>query len=425
MTSNLLSFRILRTATAVFLSLNSILLAELGEALPQKSLQFREAYQCVIDNAMRIKAAEAEIGIREAEQLQAGLYPNPNLTIAADELGGSSRWDDNAMSIGITQLFLMGGKRSARLRVADAAQSETRWELEIMKCDLYAELQHAFINSAAAQERLVIAEDLQKIAEQTFETVSSKASLGKASSIDAKKTEIALKTSRLFLTKREAELKQAKLQLAALWNSNSPEFARVDFGLYDISPPPPFNQLAEELNSNPDLSRSHAELSKTWESIELERAQSVPDLAVYIGVSTECFTQDPTLSIGIDIPLPIFDRNQGNIARATHRYNQMIFKQMDLVSQLKTRLAVLYQEWKNAYTQAAQLKDIVETTANETYKLAEESYKLGNSEYLDFLDARATMFNARQQYLDALEAYHHKKTEILRLTAKCCPSVFN
>lgn len=422
MTSKLFFRTFFSAASAVLISYSALAYAELDQAKP---LEFTEAYRNVIDNALRLKAAEAEIGVKEAERLQAGLYPNPDLSIAAEELGGSGRWDDNEISVGITQLFLTGGKRSARIRVADAAQCETRWELEIMKCDLYAELMHAFINSATAQERLQIAEDLLKIAEQTYETVSSKAAHGKATSIDAKKSEVAFKTARLFKAKTQVAIQQAKLELAALWNSNNPQFGQVIYSLYDVTPPPPFDQLTQELDNNPDLSKSHAVLSKTWEIIELERRQRIPDVAVYVGVSTERFTQDPTLNVGIDIPLPIFDRNQGNIARATHQYNQALLKQMDLITQLKYKLAALYREWTNAYEQAAELKDIVATTASETYELAKESYDLGNSEYLEFLDARATMFNVRQQYLDAVEAYHHKKAEILRLTAKCCPSIFN
>lgn len=388
-------------------------------------LEFPQAYNYVIANALRLKAAEAELGMRDAERLQASFYPNPDLTVSFDDIGRSKKWDDNEFSVGLTQLFELGGKRSARMRVADAAQCETGWSFEIAKCDLYVELLHAFINAAAAQERKSFAVDLQKIAQSSFECISAKAAHGKASAIDSKKSEIALKSAGLLLAKRQAELQQAKIQLGALWNCNGPAFERVGFPLFNITPPPPLQTLEREIVNNSELAKSHAELSKAWELIELERTQRTPDLALYVGVSTEDFYRQPALSIGIDIPLPIFDRNQGNIARASHEFNQILLRQMDLADQLKARIAVLYEQWTTAYEQAAVLREIVETTAQETYQLSQESYELGNCDYLEFLDARTTMFTIRQQYLDAVEEYHHKHAEILKLTTKCCTSILN
>jgi outer membrane protein, heavy metal efflux system len=383
-------------------------------------LEFQQAYQYVVTNALKLKAAEAELGIREAERWQAGLYPNPDLTVSFDDIGRSRKWDDNEFSIGLTQLFELGGKRNARLRVANAAQCQTSWDFEIVKCDLYAELLHAFINTATAQERIAIAFDLLKIAESSFQCISAKAANGKATAIDSKKSEIALKSAQLQLLKRQAIAHQAKTALAALWNSNAATFESIAFPLFNIIPPPPLQALENEIANNPELSKSHAELSKAWELIELERTQQTPDLALYVGVSTEDFYRQPALSIGIDIPLPIFDRNQGNIARASHEYNQILFRQMDFAAQLQARIAVLYEEWTTAYEQAAALQDIVTTTAKETYQLSQESYELGNCDYLEFLDARTTLFNIRQQYLDAIEEYHHKHAEIIKLTTKCC-----
>lgn len=392
--------------------------------LPANRLEFQEAYQYVMENAMRLKGAEAQIGIREGEQLQARMYPNPNLNMTANELGGSSRWDENELSLGLSQLFLMGGKRKARVRVAEAAGCESRWDMEIMKCDLYTELLHAFINTAAAQERVNIAKDLEKIAERSLDCVMKKSAHGKATAIEAKKSEIALKMSRLSLRKLQAEFNKAKLELAGYWNSIDPHFDDVNYAIYQITPPPPFAELTVELENNPDLSKAHAEIAKAWEMIELEKAQRVPDVAVYVGIATEKFVQDPTLNIGVSIPLPIFDRNQGNIARATHQYNEAIFKELEIKNQLKTKLVVLYQEWVNVYKQAVELQGTVTTMATEVFELSQQSYELGNCEYLEILDTRTTMFNVKQQYLEAVESYHHKKAEMMRLIAKSCSSVF-
>lgn len=400
---------------------------EVDADLPGTILEFQEAYNCALSNNLKTVGVEADWDIRGAERLQVSLYPNPELNISVDGPSNGLNWNTsgNDLSIGITQLFELGGKRRARVRVADAALYETSWALEIAKCDLYADVMHAFINVAIAQERLNLTKDFQHIAEQSLECLSNKINYGKISPLDAKKTEIALKMANLTYNKRVAELKNARNELASLWNSSQPEFASVNYELFDIVPPLPYQQLAEELEKNPELSLAHAEVSKAWEILELERTKRIPNMAIYLGVSTTRNFRDPAVSFGLSIPIPIFDRNQGNIARADHELNQVMMKQTDLVNRLKVRMKVLYREWNNAYQQAADLKDILDTVAIETFKLTEERYLLGKTDFLDFQDARTTFFNIKQQYLDAVEEYHHKRAEVIQLLAKCCSEVFN
>lgn len=389
-----------------------------------KILDFQEAYCYALSNNIKTVGVEVEWDIKGAERLQVGLYPNPELNISVDG-PSNGNWNDtgNDVSIWLTQLFELGGKRRARVRVADAVLYETCWALQMAKCDLYADVMHAFINVAVAQEKLNLTKDFQNIAEQSLDCLSNKSNYGKISALDAKKAEIALKMAKLAYNKRFAELQKTKTELAALWNSNHPDFASVSYELFNIVPPLPYHQLADELENNPELSRAHAEVSKAWEILALERTKRIPNMAIYLGVSTTRNFHDPALSFGLSIPLPIFDRNQGNIARADHELNQVMLKQTDLINRLKVRMKILYREWNIAYQQAADLKEILDTVASERYKLTEERYLIGHSDFLDFLDARTTYFNIKQEYLDAVEEYHHKRAEVMQLLAKCCSEV--
>lgn len=420
--------KLIGTISVLYLAFSSIGIADEVDVDSQVTLEFQEAYGFALTNSIKLMSAEVEVDIRQAEKLQVGLRPNPILNISLNGPSNANNWSDsngNDFSIGLTQLFELGGKRKARVRVAEAAQCETSWNLEIAKCDLYANVMHAFIDTALAQEKLALANDFQSIAEQSLTCTTSKISCGKVPLLDVKKAEIALKMAKLNYNKRFADLQRAKSDLASLWNSNQPQFGRVEYDLFNIAPPSPYYQLMEELEKNPELARAHVEVSKAWEIVRLEQARRIPDMAVYVGVCTTRNLHDPSLSLGVNIPLPIFDRNQGNIARADLELNQVMLKQDDLVNRLKIRMKILYREWSAAYRQVADLKEIMDTTANETFELAEERYILGNSDFLNFLDARTTLFSIKQQYLDAVEEYHHKRAEIMQLLAKCCSEVFN
>lgn len=380
-------------------------------------LEFAPAYQNILSNTFEIKAGDADIIAKEADRWQAGAYQNPALSINLSSLGQKQGDDENQLFIGVTQIIELGGKRKAKLRVAGAGQCASEWNLETLKNNLYIKLLHSFINLAAAQERAVIAMGQQEIAEQTLKTIIAKTTSGKTSGIDEKKAQVAFKNAKLQSLKEQAHLQKAKKQLTALWDCNPPSFETVLFPLHRLLPPPPLEILLSTLKCNPELIRSEAESALASELVHLERSKRIPDIAIQVGVSTEKFVEEPALTVGFGIPLPLFDRNEGNISRASYEHLQAIYKQMDLAKQMENTLAILHQEWLWAYEQALFLKTSILPTAEESFNLAQESYKEGKLDYLNLLEARNALFDVQQQYVDAVEEYHHKRTEVFKLTA--------
>jgi cobalt-zinc-cadmium efflux system outer membrane protein len=164
-------------------------------------------------------------------------------------------------------------------------------------------------------------------------------------------------------------------------------------------------------------------LRKAWEIVALERSRRFPDMAVQVALNTERSYRDPALFLGFQIPLPVYEHNQGNICKAEHERNQILFRQFDLANQLNNRLELSHQEWCTAYEQTIALQELVATAAAESYQLAHESYQAGKVEYLALLDARSAWHSLQMQYLDALEECHRKRADTLKLTAKCCPNL--
>jgi outer membrane protein, heavy metal efflux system len=392
-----------------------------GSSWSLEPLVFETAYDEIVEQAYELKIAEAGFQARGAERRQASVYPNPDLTVAVNSTCRAWSSTDNQLFVGLSQLFELGGKRSARMRVADAEQDRSSWAIEIVKCDLFAALLHAFIDTAVAQERVGFAQAQQNIADQTFECITTKGAAGKNSAIEIKKGDIACKSAKLFLAKEQNTLCQTIQALKNFWDCQAPEFDRVSFPLFDLAAPPCFEELKAYLSSNPALAQTQAELAKAWEIVALERSNSIPDVAVQIGVTTVKFTEDPALAFQIDIPIPLFDRNLGNIERASFEHCQAFYNSLNAANHLEKTLRIVYEQWCTAYAQASLIKENILPLADESYQLAELAYKEGKFDYLELLDARTTFFNVKQQYLNAVEDYHHKRVEVLKLTAQCCP----
>lgn len=403
------------------LCLSSLLLPYFacGESAAVRSLNFRETYQDILDHSLELKAAAADVYAKDGIIIQAGALPNPELTVNLDKIGRSVEGDENELFVGITQLVELGGKRSARRRVADAVYCSALWNLEKMKYDLFGRVLHAFIDLAIAQERLALAQAQHGVSDETFNCASIKASSGKTSAIEMKKAEISCKSAKLAVSRRQAQLAQAKKQLQILWDCQAPPFDTVCFPIYETTPPPPLDLLSESLSLNPEMVEAHAQLLRASEVVSLERSLRVPDIAFQVGVTTERFYKEPTLSVGFDIPLPLFNRNQGNISRATYERTQAAYTEMNIQCHLAALLNALYEQWYAAYEQAMEIKTSLLPPAEEAYELAQLSYQEGKFDYLYLLDARSTLFGIQEQYLNAVEEYHHKRAEILKLTAQC------
>lgn len=404
---------------ALFLSVQ--LQADILLCSPQVILGFEQAVEEILMHAFELKAVEAECSARDAEIWQAAARPNPELSVSLDNIGSNICDDENSFTVEMTQLLELGGKRSARIRVANAQKQSTCLDVEIMKCALFAEVLHAFIDVASAQERLELAKSQEALSHQAFQCLSIQKNTGKSSAIEAKKAEVICRSAKLKLAKQKAALQQSIKQLIVLWDCQPPKFDKVSFPLFELSSPPPFENLFQLLCKNPVLAKAEAEFIKSQEIFHLERSLRIPDLAVQVGVSTDRIYRDPGLNIGIDISLPLFDRNEGNINRASYESLQAYYNQKNAMCHLKTELAGLYEDWMAAYDEAITLRDGIVPAANESFNLAQESYDDGKFDYLHLLDAKSTLFEVQEQYLDAVEEYHHKRAEILKITAQCCP----
>lgn len=381
------------------------------------NLELYSAYCDILHYKYDIKAAEAGICAREGDRVQAAARPNPIFNASLDSIGGLNCEEENELFVGVIQLFELGGKRPARMDVACANRTASQWNAELQKNELYADLIHAFITLSAAQERLILAEGQKKLAEQVTASVATKAAKGKTAGIEEMKAQLSFKSVLLSFQRQQAQLNKAKRELIAFWDNCPPCFDGVSFPLHTLAPLPDYCCLSSMIANTPRMALAQAETSIASNVTALERANAVPDVAIQIGVNTEKFTRRAALYAGFEVPIPIFDRNKGNISRASYEQMQAVYKQMDTENHLEAALSVIYGEWASAYEQALTLKETILPAAEETFRLAQASYEEGKFDYLHLLDARRTLFEIQEQYLDAIEEYHHKRAEVIRITA--------
>ena len=385
---------------------------------PAGIITLRHALSLALMNNPELAASGWRVRAAEAREQQAGLRPNPEIEAEMGEVagGGDRRGFDAAeVSLALGQLIELGGKRARRRKLAALESSLEAWDYEAKRLDVFTDAARAFVEVLAAQERLALSEDSLRLAEQVFEAVSERVKAGKVPRLEGTKAGVVLSISRIELERTKRDLDAKRKSLAAIWGSIAPKFARAEGSFETIHEVPPLEQLINQVEGNPDIARWEIEMAQRQAALELEKAARIPDVEISAGMQRYSETNDGAYSLGLSVPLPFFDRNQGGISEARHNLAKAAEDSRTADLRVRTDLALTYDALASFYSQATTLKNDVLPAARSAFADASEGYRQGKFDYLTVLDAQRTLFEAQAEYTDALAGYHTARADAERL----------
>jgi cobalt-zinc-cadmium efflux system outer membrane protein len=363
-----------------------------------------------------------EVRAREAAVLQAGLLPNPELTIESENFGGSgdtSGFDGSENTLSLSQLVELGGKRTKRRDVAGFERDSAAWDYETARIDTLTDVSLAFVELLAAQERKALAEELVGVGEAALKVVGDQVKAGAVSSVEKSRAEVALASSRVESARRSRELEAARVRMAATWGSTTVAFTEAVGGLDDTLAPLPAEQtLLRQVEENPDLARWATELSARRARVALEQSRRIPDVTLGGGSRWFNETDDNAFVVGLTVPLPLFDRNQGGVLEANQRLAKAAEQRRAADVEVKTALSTAYQSLAATYDAVVALQRDVLPKAQAAFDGATTAYRRGVFRYLDVLDSQRTLFALRSEYLDTLAAHYVAIARVERLVGR-------
>lgn len=385
---------------------------------PKGKLSLPDALALALLHNPRLLAFSWELRAREAEALQAGLWPNPQLDAELENFGGSgiaSGIDGAEATLSLSQLVELGGKRSKRLEVASLHRDLAAWDYEGARIDVLTETTEAFVAVLAAQEQLVLAEELREVAERVLNSVQRRVAAGATSAVEKNRARVAVETARVDRDRQVRNLSVARQRLTAQWGGLEPSFDSVAAKLEELRPLPPLAALVETIDQNPALARWTTELTRRRAEKELAGAGRVPDLSVGAGLRHFGETGDVGAIVGISLPLPTLDRKQGAIAAAQSRIVQAEHARRSVATDVRTQMQAAHAEALSSFEEATSLRDRAIPEAEAAFELAEQFYSRGRMPLTDVLDTERTLFELRVRYVDALLRYHTAATRVERL----------
>jgi cobalt-zinc-cadmium efflux system outer membrane protein len=350
--------------------------------------------------------------------VQAGLAPNPELTVALDDALGSDefRGFDSAETTVSLGWVLERSVRERRVEAARAQASLSGIDAEILSVDVAAETARRFVTVLANQARAVTASEAVRLAEESVQVVRRRVEAGRTPQADLARAEAALATAKLARDDVEHELAAARHRLAAQWGETTPNFARVRGDPFALPGTEPFATLRRRIEQNPDIARYVTKQRLGEADLRLAEAQRKPAWEARLGLRRLESTDDQALVAGITIPLAVRDRNQGRIAEARAVIDQTHADERAARVRIETALFALYQALQHGLQRANTLREEIIPRIGSALAETRAAYELGRYSYFEWRAVQAELIEARRALIDASIDVHRNVIEIERLT---------
>lgn len=358
-----------------------------------------------------LQAAKSGAAATEGAVLQSKARPNPELSYSQEDIRSQTR----SSTLQINQLIELGGKRQARIRVAESEQAGARAAAYETEVNLRYQLATSFNELLLGQQRLEYARQIHELASRAHDAAQKRVAAGKVPPLEATRAQVAQASARLELDQARSSILVARQHLAALWGGSADEVGEATGDFVRTATPPAAEQIDALLEQAPALQSARNALEQSRAVSDLERARRVQDPTLSLGVKRAQELGRNQIVFGVSIPLPLFDSNAGNQLQALRKVEQAELSLQDRRLQLRTQLLTARQQLIISNQQAAQLRSLVIPTAQSAYDIAVRGFSLGKFNFLDALDAQRTLFESQRQLLDQLMASHKAQAEIDRL----------
>jgi cobalt-zinc-cadmium efflux system outer membrane protein len=384
------------------------------DASTPDTLSLEEALGLAAERNPLLRGARATADASAGALMQAGAFPNPEISLLQEGFRG----DERTTTALLNQKLELGNKRGSRLDIATHGREVALASLDGRAAALRADVIVAFYGLLAAQWQLEATRDAATIAARSLDLAQKRVRAGKVSPVDALKAKVAATGVEIELATLQAGIAAAREKLAAVSGSPLP-MNRAAYG--DLETLPVVAKLPELLrgfDDSPLVRQARAEVLRSDAVVALENARRLPDITVTAGVKRLVIggMNDQQAVIGVSIPLPLFDSNQGAILEAARQADKARADLDNENAQWRLAITQAYSSYEGASQEARRLKDDALPAARESLDAMSRGFELGKFGFLEVLDAQRTLFEIRSRYRLALMRAHQAYADLGRLT---------
>jgi outer membrane protein, heavy metal efflux system len=355
-------------------------------------------------------AAQADANLRVALALarQSGLYPNPTAGYYGDEIRGGS-YGGGKQGGYISQTIVTGGKLQAARHVAELGAAESKTAAELQRQRIVNNIRTQFYRILAAQRLVEVRESLAKLAGDAVQTGHQFANIGQADRPDVLQSEVEQQQA-------DIQLRIAQQNLVASWRTLAAVAGKPDLpvthlaGDLEAIPDLDYDQaLAATLQRSPGVKLAQQTVEKAEAMLSQAKKAPIPNLELSANLTQDNEPLDsPRKPVGlvggaqIGVQLPIFNRNQGNIAAAKDDVESARQELARRKLEITRDLAERFREYDAARITVRQYKTEMLPRAEQAYQMYRANYQNMAGAYPQALMSQRTLFQLEADYVQAL-----------------------
>jgi len=399
-----------RVLKGLFIGL--FLIALVGTGFAQKAFTWQEIRVKFETANPTLRAGQIGIDESRAQEVTAYLRPNPNLALAADQInpfdGGPPHSTFGALLsvAAVNYLHERRHKRELRLESAQDATKIAVSDQADLERTLVFNLRMAFVQTLQEKAILNLARENLAYYDHVLEVNRERYKAGGIAQVDLKRLELQRVQYLSDLQTAEVNLRTAKIQLLTFLDDRTPVDQFDVIGPFDFAEqvPPLSDARQAALDTRPDLRSAiqSVEKAKTDHRLAAANGSTDPILGFDVGRNPPI---DQYIGFSVNIPLRIFDRNQGEkrrtqldidrndrLAEATRA---QVFSDVDSAYATVNSTVILLKPYKEQYLEEA-------SSVRDTIAF---SYQHGAASLLDFLNAQADYRSVQVNYLNLVASY--------------------
>ena len=357
-----------------------------------------------------LRQAEAEIRAANARQQQSGLYPNPTVAYTGDEIRGGSV-GGGKQGFFVQQTVVTGGKLGLSREVFGKEVKLAEMEAEEQKIRVQSAVKMAFLRVLAAQELLDARRDMAMIAQDGAETQRRLMNSGQADETEVLEAEVEAQRMRMSARMQENTLREEWRSLAAVIGQPDLPLATVagdlEKGWPEVNEEEAVEAIAKE---SPAVRIAEATELRAQGILGRARREAIPDIQVRGGMeyNNELLGSAPFAKgwegiAEVAAQIPLFNRNQGNVAAARADIERAGQEKKRISLTLRERAASVVDQYANARLMAEEYRDEMLPLAKKAYGLMVEKYGQMLASYPRVLDAQRKLYELQVEYIAALE----------------------
>jgi cobalt-zinc-cadmium efflux system outer membrane protein len=388
-----------------------------------KVLTLVELERLALERNPTLAQAAAAVEAARGRRKQAGLLPNPVIGYSGQEFAFRALTEKSEHFAFIEQTIPLGGKLKKSGRVFEQEVKQLEVEAVAQRQRVLNGVRALYWEALGAQQLIDLRAELVEVAREGVRTTAELFNVGQADRPDQLEAEIELERAELALSKARNNFKRVWQQLASAVGLASLEPARLAGDLEADLPTLDEGQLlAALLAESPEIKVAAARLERARAALARAQSERAPDhfQRGQMGYSTELLEtrlgpsgrSGPEMGVEIGIRLPLLNRNQGQIAAAQAEIARAERELERLRLLLRAKLARAFRDYSDAVTAVRRYKEAIVPNAQRAYELYLTNFRQMAASYPQVLIAQRTLFQVKEDYLDALVRLRQSATLI-------------